>query len=330
MKKKVFALLSLVLVLSILLPVAPTFATANPGSISLHTVKVFQNIFETDDILFLVSYDVAYGSPPSEDAEDTFQMAIYDEDGTTLIQSRPLNDYQYNVHSIYFTKAQADADLTWGSEYKVRVMGSPSYFPMTEDATMDTKTLSLTPNWIEGAATVSREHLRSHCLILAKNLEDSDDWTDLIAETAERDVLNSTGRTVFLAAIPGLDSVVTALFQIATSAMDITKQDRTAAYEEELTVESQLGTTIKSAFDGIGDYLGISGGMTAMAWALFFALTVASIVFLNSGNTTAALILAMPIVILGVAAGAIDMAILFTAAAILILYMGYHIWLRGM
>ena len=116
-------------------------APANPDSISLETVRVFQNIFESGDMLFMTSYDVHYATEPSEPAKDTFCLAVYDTDGTTLIKSRPLNDYQYNVHSVYFTATQA-LSLTWESEYKVRVMGSSNYFPMTENVTMDTTALS--------------------------------------------------------------------------------------------------------------------------------------------------------------------------------------------
>ena len=47
-----FSALTTLLVL-LLLPTIPVLAApANPDSITLHTVKVFQNIFEGDDILF--------------------------------------------------------------------------------------------------------------------------------------------------------------------------------------------------------------------------------------------------------------------------------------
>lgn len=197
-------------------------APANPDNITLHTVRVFQNIFENGDVLFVASYDVDYASEPSEPAEDTFQLAVYDTAGTTLIRSRPLNYYQYNVHSVYFTATQATASLTWGSEYKVRVMGNPSFFPMTEDTTMDTMALS-TWRWIEGAAAASQDLLRLHCLDLAATLED--EWVvTLIITTPEMQVLNSTGRTTFLDAIPGLDSAVPDLFQVATGTIETTQQ----------------------------------------------------------------------------------------------------------
>ncbi len=330
MKKRITIVLALILSITLLLFTAKIVdAIANPDSITLHTVRVYQNIFEDDDMLFIISYDVAYGSEPSEPAEDTFQMSIFSVNATSLIQSRALNDYQYNVHSIYFDADDASS-LTWGSDYVVRVMGNPVFFTPTEDVTMDSKTLSESWSWTTGTAEESRDLLKVYCISLAEDLELSDDWTTLIVSTPDREVLNSTGRIVFLAAIPGLDSVVSNLFQLASYASDVTKQTVTAILEEELTVKNQLGASISGAFDGIGVFFNVSGNTASMMWALLFILVVASIIFLNSNNPTAALVLSVPIIILTVAAGAVPMAALFTGAVILIVYMGYHIWLRGM
>jgi len=328
-KKAACSLVALAFALPVFGAAIPVLAApANPDSITLHTVKVFQNIFETNDVLFVTSYDVAYTTEPDEPAKSTFNLAVYGTDGTTLIKSRPLNYYRYNVHSVYFTAAQAPANLTWGSEYKVRVMGNPNFFPMTEDVTMDTMTLS-SWSWVEGAATASRDMLKNHCLDLAATLEN--EWgITLIITTPEKQVLNSTGRTTFLDAIPGLDSAVPDLFQVAIGAITVTHQERAAAYEDELTIESQLGTQVKNAFAGVGNYLGVSVGTVAWMWIGLFMVVVASIVFLNSGNTTASLLLTVPIALIGVWTGAIPMALLFTVGVVIVVYMGYYIYLRGM
>ena len=325
--------MSLAGILTILAPVSA--AIANPDSITLHAVKIFQNIFEDDDILFVTSYDVEYGydsdtAPektlePSEPASSTFEIAIFD--GTTLIQRRSLNYYQYNIQSVYFDATGA-ADLTWGSEYKVRVQGTPTYFALVEDVTMDTVVLS-SSYWISGTATESRTLLQQHCLDLAATLEDN--WNILLIATIPNgQVLNSVGRIPFLEAIPTLDSTIPDLFQTATSTISTTAQERTAAYETETSIANKLGAPIKAAFDGIGVYLNISGEKVAFLWIALFVLVVASIVFLNSSNTTAAMILTIPIILIGAWTGAIPLAVLFTGTAIVVVFMGYHIWLRGL
>ena len=120
----------------------PVFAVADPDDIGIGDVYVFDNVLETNDILVYVRCDVNYGTEPGEDAEDTFQMAIYDTDGTTLMDGcvRALNYYQHNIISIYL-----DADdnvLTVGEAYRVRIMGNPGLFDLEENVNMDTWTLS--------------------------------------------------------------------------------------------------------------------------------------------------------------------------------------------
>ena len=316
-----FGLAALLLLVTIPVSAVP----ANPDSITLHTVKVFQNIFEANDVLFVTSYDVEYTNEPTEPASATFEIAILD--GTTLVQRRSLNYYQYNIQSVYFNAADA-ASLTWGKEYKVRVQGTPTYFTLTENVTMDTITLS-SSHWISGTMTESRELLKLHCISLAATLEDV--WNIvLLVTTTTGQVLNSTGRITFLDAIPELDSAVPDLFQVATSTVAVTKQTRTAAYEEQTTIGNMLGTQIKAAFDGVGDYLNISGEKVAFLWIMLFALVVASIVFLSTSNTVAAMVLTIPILLIGAWTGALPLAVLFTLVAIVVIFTGYHIWLRGL
>ena len=331
MSKKLLRFSALTILLALLLlPVTPTLAApANPDSITLHTVKVFQNIFEANDVLFVMSYDVEYAAEPSEPASDTFQTAIYSVGGTSLIKSRPLEYYQYNVTSIYFNATDAAALLTWESEYWARVMGNPVFFAPAEDTTMDTTVLSAGTHWFSGAMTASRDLLRLHCLTLAALLET--DWgITLIVTTPDGQVLNNAGRITFIDAIQGLDTACPTLFQMAVVAEDPTQQTKTDAYQADLTMTSQLGTQITDAFDGIGAYINVSGQAAAGMWIMLFILTVASIVFLNSGNSTAAIVLTIPIMLIGVWVGVIPLALLFTIGAIVVVYTGYHIWLRGM
>ena len=144
------------------------FAVANPTNISLHTSKVFQNLFETGDMLFVASYDVDYTVEPDESAPETFLINLIDTDGSTLLMSRAINYYQYNVISIYATAAQvASIGLTWGSEYKVRVTGSPAHFgTLTEGTNMRTKTLSES-DWNADGVSTSDELLATHIVNLA-------------------------------------------------------------------------------------------------------------------------------------------------------------------
>ena len=328
--KLCFLVIALVVILGMVLtPGIVHAAPANPDSISLYTARVFQNIFEADDILFIVSYDVGYASEPDEPAVETFRLALYDIDGTTLlIPDRELNYYQYNIHSLYFDAAAAAGSLTWESEYRIRVMGNPIYFEPIEDTTMDTITLSPATHWISGTMATSKTLLKTHCLDLAAILED--EWSlTLIISKAEGQVLNSLGRITFLAAVPGLDSALPDLFQVAIKTLVVDGVAYNGSYEIDTNISAKLGTQVAAAFAGIGTTLNIGSQTAALLWILFIALTIASVVFLGTGNTTASLILVTPVLIIGAYIGAIPLALIFVLATLIVVYMMYHIWLRG-
>ena len=88
--------------MSMLVLVSPVYAVDDPTSVSIGDCNVFTDLLEDGDQLYFVRYDVSYSPEPEEDAEDTWQMALYDTDGTTLIEGavRPLNYYQHNIISI--------------------------------------------------------------------------------------------------------------------------------------------------------------------------------------------------------------------------------------
>lgn len=303
-------------------------APSNPDDITVHTCRVFQNIYEDDDALFVISYDLDYASEPDEPADETFMMAIYDTDGTTLLYSRPLNYYQYNVHSIYLDDDEED-NITWGSEYVVRVMGNPIYFSPVEGTTMDSMVLSASTHWLTGTTSESRALLQYHCTDLASTLEDV--WsTTLLITTPEGQVLNALGRTVFLDAIPGLSDVLTTFFQVSFSSLTHDEDEYDGSYEDTTTVSSRLGTQINNAFTNLGTTLGITSQWIAFLWIAFFAVTIAAIVYLGTGNTTAALMLTIPVMIYGGYVGAIPLALLLVLVLLIVVYMGYHIWLKGL
>ena len=314
----------------------PVFAVANPDSITLHTAKVFQNVFENGDMLFVVSYDAEYISPgnpePSESASVTFLAQLLDTDGTTLKLSRPLNYYQYNVISIYATAAQvapASCNITWGTEYKLRVTGNPAIFgSLVEGTNMATKSLAVTDYNADGTLT-SLQLLQTHCIDVAEALET--DWavTLLVTTSDGAQVLNSTGRVTFLEAIPGLDSAIPDLFQLSSSVPTVHSGISGADYAIASRIDARLGTTLGSAFTGIGTFLGIGQNSAAGLWAIIFILTISSIVFLNTGNNAAGLILAVPVVVLMTYLGAIPEAITYVLAIFVAVYAMYFFWLRG-
>lgn len=191
---------------------SPTFAIDDPTDTSIKGVKVFQNTFEDDDMLFFVRYDVNYGSDPDPPASDTFVVALYDTDGTTLLYQRPLNYYGFNIISIYLTPVQAGA-LDWGGEYVIKVMGNPSIFgELVEGVNMATRTLSPLHDYYSGDMETSREGLGIFCIATARILQDDPSWPTLVTDTSK---LNAAGAIAFNEAVPGLYTVCPTIYSTA-------------------------------------------------------------------------------------------------------------------
>jgi hypothetical protein len=238
--------------------------------------------------------------------------------------------YQYNVTSIYATAAQVTSlGLVWNSEYKVRINGNPALFgALTEDVNMDMRGLAESDYNPDGALT-SAELLRLHCIDIAESLEA--DWSIvLLTTTTDGDqVLNSAGAIIFLDAIPGINSVIPDLFQLSSSIPTITPGISTANYSVSSTIAARLGPDIAASFDGIGDFLGIGENSAAGLWAVILILTIASMVFLSTGNNIASLVLAAPAAVMLAYLGAIPEAIIYIVGIFIVIYAMYFFWLRG-
>jgi hypothetical protein len=91
----------------------------------------------------------------------------------------------------------------------------------------------------------------------------------------------------------------------------------------------KLGTMTDDAFDGLGSYLGVSGGFLKVLFAFFLYAIIASIIFLVSGNSIAAIVLALPAILFGVYIGMIPPAIIFSIAFLGFLSLMYFLWVRG-
>lgn len=252
--------------LYLLLPPVPAYAIANPNATSIGDTYVFQDTLETGDILVFVRYDVSYTSQPSEDAEDTFIMAVYDTDGTTLLFTRPLNYYQHNIISIYL---DADANtLAWGSSYYVRIMGNPALFdPLVEGTNMRTRVLS-------SGDYRGTDDLGGIMVAQADIL--GTDWATALLTSGDK--LNSTGSTYFLRAVPGLSAMVPEIFELTTEQFIYQQGNFT---EEGLNRTRQnLPVSLNNTIVGLDQLFGVTNhNWGGFAWSLLLGMMVGGVVY---------------------------------------------------
>lgn len=305
-------------------PVAKA-APANPDDISNNSGKVFEDVFESGDMLFILESEIDYASEPDEDPEDAFQTLVKNNAETTLFGSRGARRYQWAFNSVYFSASEVTSNsMVSESEYKLIISGNPAMFPsIVEGTNKATLTLS-SSDW-----STDLDELEEYIINVASRIETAESLTLLTTNLDGDDILNATGTAIVLNAIPGINSIIPRIFQVTTSEGSFPETTGTAALEQSTTLTTKLGTNVASAFSGIGDFLGIDQELSAGLWILLFALTVASIAFISSGNSGVGIILAIPIIFIGAYLGALPMAMIYTVSFALVSYVAYFIWMRG-
>lgn len=253
-----------VALVGILLVGGVVYAISNPDYVTIGDTYVFENVTETDDQLYFVRYDVSYNGTPDEDASDAWQMALYDSVGN-LIATRPLNYYQHNIISIYLTPAQA---LTWEAANQVRIMGMPSVFGnLTEGLNMRSRTLS-------PADYYQQSSLGGIMITQAEILEA--DWEIPLLTTG--DLLNATGANYFLAAVPGLNSMVPEIFSQTERTIPWTRTTINTTGIN--STQANLPTTLEEGIQGLDEMLGVTNHVWGgLAWVLFMGFVVGGVVY---------------------------------------------------
>ena len=240
--------------------VTPVFAIGNPTSVNILEAAVFTGLWETGDRLVYIRYNVDYSPVPTEDASDTWLAMWINGAGTPVV--RPLNYYQHNIISIYLTAAQVTTyTFTWGTNYWIRVSGSPSIFTLVEGTNMRTTMLVVGDYKSLSDAGV-------YFLGQAQILENS--WgIDLVGSYGK---LNTTGSTYFREAIPNLEDALPEIFTEIVDIPTATRGNFTKAGQTSFA--SHTGPNLSAAMTAIGTWLGTTGG-----WMGFYSMIMVMGVF---------------------------------------------------
>lgn len=260
------------------------FAVGNPSGVTIGDVYVWDNFSETDDQLYFCRYDVNYASTPTEYAEDTWEMALYDSTGA-LVATRPLNYYQHNIISIYLDSSDA---LVWASAAQIIIRGMPSIFPnLTEDVNMETRTLA-PGDWHHSTADDMGTILVHQAEILEA------DWG--ITLLGSSDKLNTTGRTYFLDAVPGLESACPEIFETAYMLPGVTNPEWSENYAIGLVANESA--SLRNIGGTLAGMFGTTEGWADMFLVFMVYLLTASIMLPGVREPSKALMAAFPIVVL--------------------------------
>lgn len=274
--------------LAVALFVQPALAISNPASIAMNNQFVFRNVLETGDWLVYCRYDVNYTTIPSEPANTTYEFVMYNTTGTTILGSRPLNYYQHNIISIYFTKAQASSKgLVWGDPYIVIVRGSPPVFiTLTEDVNQDTRVL--------GAGDYKEQSdLAPHMLAEAEILQA--DWGIILLENG---YLNATGATYFTYAIPAFGSMAPEAMYSTTYYMTVNytyMNMSETAYE--VSLHTQQGARLRLAIQNLASEFGVSEDWMSIWMVAIGYLTFAGVAYSVTKDPGVSMLTGFPVIV---------------------------------
>lgn len=224
----------------------------NGGGIgSIERSRVFQNIFEQGDWLFISLYNLEYTVEPGIPASLAYTFSITTDAGVAIV-SNPLNDYyQANIVAIYLTRKNAVAYgfgtdsnpwSTWGDNYKAVIQGNATSFTGTPPAVDDSLSGDYSPNSssdyplygteLTDEMNDSRILLDSWLLSTVKKMEDIL-GEELITHVGGRDYINRTGSAYVVDAIPGIQELTQA-FSLREYVPSYTATIDTFAYQQEL------------------------------------------------------------------------------------------------
>jgi len=304
-KPKVWILFVLSFLVVFLIPVRDVYAISDPDSISIESVRVFQNIAEADDQLYIIEYKVTYTVEPTEDSRDAFFAGI--TDGTSMLSTIPLRNYGHSFISIYLDSASA---LTWeGAGYFVRLSGNPTVFTSLTLGVNVASVAVVSTDWIDGTLSgTTPTLLKDWIIVVVENIERST-GVDYVTSGKK---LNVTGSSYVEDLIPGIRSHVTGLF--GQSAAFPTVPTPTFLYSYQSTLEANRGERLDNALDTLGSLVTGKGGMGSIVGVVLFLLlgiTIVGVVYGSTRDITGALVVTLPLLFVGAKVGLIPLALLF-------------------
>jgi hypothetical protein len=249
----------------------------------IQDAKVVTGYKETDDWLIMIRYINTY--PPYYDTYDVkkyFVFQLLDSTGAVKAQTS-VPEWGNKVGSIYLA-ASSTSSLTYGGTYSVRMYGTFVPNPYVSYTLIGTDWLGSDlinlDSWVRTSATVIGTYY-------------STSLTSFVAERGE--VLNSTGSAIFSSGIAGLSQVRPAIFQTYTVPSTYVPGTITQAGRLAIPAwQTNIGPDGTIMLTRLGNIVGIGGDIIAVIAFLIMMFVLMALAF-PAGNTTAALVLSLPI-----------------------------------
>lgn len=329
---KVICAIALIIVLIILIvntinPIK-VMAQSKADSLSIISVTCFRHLLENDDLLVLIHYDIEYSVLPDENADDLYMMRMF-VSGSPVAIDLPYvfgdqRGYNEGVGGFYW--AASGSQPAWGGYYEIVLQGNPTVWGDVEDWKY-TETLGDT-DWSNfDTATENQTFLGLTVLDIADSIET--DWgTTLVATGSIGDQLNDTGSSYFNGAVPALSLMEPAIFSVVETWPDWSDREWTRDYSDGLE-DTLDGTPLGNLVAMIERNMSISfiAAGSVIVFALFIMVVIMTITKCK-GQGDDGILVAMPVLLMGVRLGLLSMSIIAIYALCSIMLVGYILFFR--
>ena len=306
----------LILLLFSLFPVTP----AHAATITVSEVHVYENIFEADDAVLVIYYQLGTWTTELGVAR------LIEDDGTTIV-SDGVRSFEGELGDYYLTGFIFDATYDfdtgdgangWGDALTVRLSGNPTQFPTvpTDDCVLTVDCVIQGGDWHTSTSTTEgRSQLQDRLVSLLNQIETADPAianNDLVISTSTGWRATDAGATVVLTALPGLYSPLPTLFATQSSTATFDQTTPGTGLQDDIDTATN-SDSFKPAAQGLGSAFGFGNAFASM---LGLAAVVAVFVLARKQEVPAmaSLGLAVPMALFAARAGIMPLGWIALAA----------------
>ncbi len=279
--KKIWLSVIFAVIVSIISSIT-VLAISNPGDIAFgtgnvtKTYGVFTNVYETGDMLFIAEGYVYYAVEPTDyTADKAFIFEVLNTAGNTTKLSIPLVSYGDRPIGIYQTAAQVVSNgFASGQANVIKIRGNPLVFASPNGNNV-TATLGAGDYFDNRNVVGGFTPLRNFVInTIAANMQAKDGVLTYKTIALGVQYLSTTGANLFLAGIPGLDTLDPSIFYASNRALTGVTTSGNGTYAQSLTPASVWGTTTSNGLNALGSFLGMGGTNGGLILLWFLGLTV--------------------------------------------------------
>jgi len=273
---------------------------AEPDELAIRDVQAYRHLIESDDLLLVIEYNIAYATTPDDTAREWWMFRLVSPGGSDIGRALPYsygqNGYQYGICSMYWAADNPDKPA-WDSLNTVRIEGNPTAWNTLP--TPVTYTMSTSDYCDETTQDGNQYEFAYWVLNTFTDIEIN--WGvsgELVTQTNAGTVLTAEGQHYLLGAIPGANYMCPDVFAVKDVALDLTEETYTHQRDED-TNDRYSGTMIEDFKQLLVDSFGghfhpyfILGGLLFLIIILMMAFS-----YLHYGTTEPVYVL-VPVLLL--------------------------------